>query len=37
MLDLLLRMLLLVPVALALYFMLWAFWNFCKASRRPRH
>jgi hypothetical protein len=34
MLDLLLHLLMLIPLGLALYFMLWAFWNFCKASHK---
>jgi hypothetical protein len=25
----------LIPFALSLAFMLWAFWNLCKASHRP--
>jgi hypothetical protein len=34
MLDLLLRLLWLIPVGLALLFLLWAFWNFSKTSDR---
>jgi hypothetical protein len=37
MLDSILRSLLMIPLGLAVCFMLWVFWNFCKASRRPRH
>jgi hypothetical protein len=34
MLDLLIRLLWLIPVEFALLFMLWVLWNFSKASRR---
>jgi len=34
MLVLSLRMLLIVPLGFALFFMVWAFWNFLKASHR---
>jgi len=34
MLTLHLRLLWLIPVGLAVLFMIWALWNFCKASGR---
>jgi len=35
MLNLLVGSITLIPIGLALLFMLWAFWNFCKASTKP--
>jgi len=33
--EALIALLWLIPLALALLFMLWAFWNLCRASYRP--
>jgi hypothetical protein len=34
MLDLLIRLLWLIPIGFALLFMLWAFWNFTRMSNK---